>query len=115
MENTWKKAKRLLSVLLCLCMVLSLLPAVPLTASALSTTANSEGRFYKIGSAQDLMDFAAKVNGGETTANATLTADINMSGKSWNPIGADVNKPYSGNFDGNGHSIYNLNINKLAT
>ena len=115
METTWKKAKRLLSILLCLCMVLSMVPAMPLTASALSIATDSEQSFYKIGSAQDLMDFAAKVNGGETTANALLTANIDMSGKSWIPIGADGNKPYAGNFDGNGYTISNLNITTLSS
>ena len=44
-----------------------------------------------------------------------LTADIDLveyaSGEGWEPIG-DANAPFSGSFDGNGHSIINLSINR---
>ena len=44
---------------------------------------------YEIGSAQDLLDFAAAVNSGETGANAVLTADIDCSSiTNWTPIGS---------------------------
>jgi hypothetical protein len=96
-------------------MVLSMIPVTPLTASAQSDFASAGGSIYEISSAQDLVDFAARVNGGETNANAVLTADIDMSGKSWTPIGADVNKPYAGNFDGDGYTISNLRITTIST
>ncbi|MBQ4002702.1 MAG: hypothetical protein II600_01865, partial [Bacteroidaceae bacterium] len=54
---------------------------------------------YQIGTAQDLIDFAALVNGGTGGANAVLTADIDMDGKSYTPIGQD-GKDYKGHFDG---------------
>lgn len=42
------------------------------------------------------------------TLNCTLTADINMTGKTWTPVGMSIN--YSGTFDGQGHTITGLNI-----
>ena len=65
---------------------------------------------YQIGTAQDLIDFAALVNGGTGGANAVLTADIDMDGKSYTPIGQD-GKDYKGHFDGQGHRILNLTTN----
>lgn len=62
---------------------------------------------YQIGSAQDLVAFATLVNGGTTVANAVLTADIDLSGKTWTPIGNSTNK-YAGTFDGQGHAITNF-------
>ena len=38
------------------------------------------GGVYQIGTGQDLADFAALVNGGDVTANAVLTADIDYTG-----------------------------------
>ena len=61
---------------------------------------------YQIATAQDLVDFATAVNGGETGANAVLTANINMTGKAWdNPIGVSG---YQGHFDGQGYTISGL-------
>ena len=41
---------------------------------------------YQIGSADNLLEFAQIVNAGESDAKAVLTADIDLSGKSWTPI-----------------------------
>ena len=66
---------------------------------------------YQISSAQDLVDFAAVVNNGETNANAVLTADIDMSGvEGFTGIGVARNTLYVGTFDGQGHKISGLTI-----
>ncbi|GEM_PF-832644 len=76
---------------------------------------------YQISTAQDLADFAKLVNSGEHCANAVLTADIDMSGISYiPPIGTLVwpQGPilhYGGTFDGQGHIIHNLRIEKDVT
>ncbi len=57
---------------------------------------------------QDLRDFAARVNNGETQLSAVLMADISMSGIPWDPIG-DNHIRYTGTFDGQGHTISDLN------
>ncbi len=62
---------------------------------------------YQIASATDLVEFAAVVNGGENGANAVLTADIDMNGVAWTPIGNSDNR-YKGTFDGQFHTIDNL-------
>ncbi len=59
---------------------------------------------YQIGTADELIEFAGIVNDGELTAKAVLTADINMTGKSWTPIGGEGHV-FNGEFDGQGHVI----------
>ena len=59
---------------------------------------------YEIGTAQDLVAFAEAVNGGETGANAVLTADIALTEPWEAPIGAPSGH-YTGIFDGQGHKI----------
>ena len=44
----------------------------------------------------------------DPSLNCALTADINMTGKEWTPVGMSIN--YSGTFDGQGHTITGLNI-----
>lgn len=70
------------------------------------------GGVYQIETAQDLIDFAALVNqgGANMSANAVLTADIDMTDQPWdNPIGNWINSVgYKGHFDGQGHKIENL-------
>ena len=63
--------------------------------------------YYAIADKEDLQAFAAKVNAGENAVNAVLTADIDMTGEGWTPIG-DTNDGYTGTFDGNGHKISKL-------
>ncbi|MCR4593238.1 MAG: hypothetical protein K5672_08860 [Bacteroidaceae bacterium] len=72
---------------------------------------NDEG-VYQIGTPQDLVDFAALVNGGETGAKAVLTANINLSSvltdeTPWVPIG-NAEAQFAGTFDGQGFSITNF-------
>lgn len=62
---------------------------------------------YQIGSADNLLEFAQIVNAGESDAKAVLTADIDLSGKSWTPIGNNDHR-YVGTFDGQFHVIDNL-------
>ena len=93
-----------------------LLSLLAFTLGLVSSTwaLEKDGDVYQIGSAQDLIDFADFVNaGGENiSANAVLTNDINMAGKSWNnPIGIwteTSNVGYNGHFDGQGYKIENL-------
>lgn len=65
---------------------------------------------YPIYDAQDLLDFAAAVNGGEVFATAMLMNDINMAGVTYTPIGTATNK-FKGIIDGQGYRIKNLTIN----
>lgn len=79
---------------------------------------------YQIGNADQLMWFAAKVNGStkKSTSNlcAKLTSDIDLTGKDWTPIGQATNTysdyvTYGGTFDGGGHMVSGLAINNAKT
>jgi len=65
------------------------------------------GDVYQIGTADELIEFAGIVNGGENGAKAVLTSDIDMTGKAWTPIGNNDHR-YIGTFDGQYHVIDNL-------
>ena len=63
---------------------------------------------YMVYNADGLMNIAELVNGGKTDINITLTADIDLTGKDWTPIGTDYDNSYKGTFDGGGHTITGL-------
>ena len=89
-------------------------------------TPNADG-FYEIATAGQLAWFEQKVNRGQFDANAVLTADIDFADLmpegsdpeeteiEWTPIGdwgatrGVSNAGYKGHFDGQGHTIRNLN------
>lgn len=89
------------------------------------TGSGTENDPYQIGTADQLKRFRDIVNGsnGQTPnrgACAVLTADIDLKNEEWTPIGigngtenngATIDFPYSGTFDGNGHTISGLNVN----
>ena len=66
----------------------------------------------QIGSAANLNKFAAEVNAGNTSMNAVLTSNVDMSSVTYTPIGNNANR-YHGTFDGSGHKV-NLNIDANA-
>ena len=76
-------------------------------AKDLGYTIESNGS-YTVTSADGLMNVAELVNGGKTDINITLTADIDLTGKDWTPIGTDYDNSYKGTFDGGGHTITGL-------
>lgn len=63
--------------------------------------------YYVISTAEQLAWFAGKVNNGSGTANAKLTADIDLADVTWTPIGNTSTK-FQGKFDGQEHRILNL-------
>ena len=85
-----------------------------------------DGDFYLISTADELRLFASMVNGGQTSINGKLTADIVLNdtkdweswettapANSWTPIGSDAN-PFTGTLDGDGHSVSGIYINSTA-
>ena len=82
-------------------------------ATYLNTDADGN---YLISNANELVYFAKTVNvDRETYAGKTvkLTADIDLAGKKWVPIGNLVGYPtvtFSGTFDGQHHTISNMNV-----
>ena len=86
-------------------------------ATYLNTDADGN---YLISNANELVYFAKSVNvDGETYAGKTvkLTADIDLAGKNWIPVGGSgsvasyPNKTFSGTFDGDGKTISNMKVN----
>ena len=120
-----KTTRSILSVLLAVLLLVTSTPLTPAFAGEGGTvspqSASGEGRalepaadgVYYISTAEQLKEFADKVNdtsGQYTDIDAELTADIDLNNQPWYPIGSD-SRPYSGTFDGNGHTISGLNIN----
>ena len=86
------------------------------------TPQTDEDGNYVITNTAELYGFAKLVNEGQTDANAVLGCDITVNQGvldangdlsdgafiTWTPIGASHTTPYSGTFDGRGHSINGL-------
>ena len=73
---------------------------------------------FQIGTPQQLVYFSNYVNAQHKNVNAVLTADIDLTGINFTPIGlftdddADESRRFEGTFDGQGHVISNLYINR---
>ncbi len=71
--------------------------------------------YYEIDNGGKLFWLAQQVNSGTGNAyDAKLTADIDLEDRAWTPMGNAANK-FTGEFDGQGYSISNLNVNTNAT
>ncbi|MGN0233673.1 MAG: T9SS type A sorting domain-containing protein [Bacteroidaceae bacterium] len=79
-----------------LCMLLSMCGSV-------SWALDQVGGVYQIGTAQELAEFAALVNGGERFAKAVITADIDYTDQT-EMVGSATNSFY-GTLDGQGHTV----------
>lgn len=75
---------------------------------------DSNTRTITIYSGEGLKVAADEVNSGNTDINITLDNDIDLSDIDWTPIGTE-SRPYTGNFDGGGHTITGLKIDKSGT
>ena len=64
---------------------------------------------YQLGTADELAWFIKRVNSGNTTLAAVLTADVDLNNVNWTPIGS-YSARFAGSFDGAGHVIRNLHI-----
>ena len=106
--------KKLLSLLLALCLVMAL---VPMTAFA---EENEQSNKTSITTVDELLQFAKAVDNGEyedkTDAVVSLDADLDLTGVAWTPIGSvfaadgTLLHYFSGKFYGNGHTISNLDF-----
>ena len=106
--------KKLLSLLLVLCLVIAL---VPMTAFAEENEQNSKTTITTV---DELLQFAKAVDNGEyddkTDAVVSLDADLDLTGVAWTPIGSVFDSDgnllhyFSGKFYGNGHTISNIDF-----
>lgn len=72
----------------------------------------AEDGFYEITNGDQLEWFSALVNTGINDASARLMNDIDMEGIDHTPIAKNVDLRWRGTFDGQGHRILNLVINR---
>ena len=108
--------KKLLGVLLALCLAMAL---VPMTAFA---EENAQSSKTSITTVDELLQFAKAVDNGEyddkTDAVVSLDADLDLTGVAWTPIGSTFDADgnllhyFSGKFYGNGHTISNLDFSE---
>lgn len=76
---------------------------------------SSESVVY-IYTAKELKQLADEVNAGNSKSGVTyrLANDIDLAGQEWTPIGTEE-KPFSGVFDGQGHTVTGLKITGTST
>lgn len=121
--------KKALSVILFAAMILSLcafnIGAAwdGVTASASLAGEGTQDSPYVVETAEDLAFLAKSVNEGNSYEGKYIvqTADIDLGGKEWTPIGfqkingAEVDAPFSGVYSGLGHKVIGLSITKTPT
>ena len=131
--------KKLLSLLLALCLVMALVPMTAFaedsqninvwdgsTAAAFAGGTGTAKDPYQIANGAQLAYLASSVNNGETyeEKNFVLTANIDLNGLPWTPIansfsdallGGSDYRVFAGNFDGNGYTISKVSIGSETT
>ena len=105
--------KKVLSLLLTLCLVMTFVPMAAFAA---------EANKISITTVDELLQFATAVDNGEyddkTDAVVSLDADLDLTGIAWKPIGSvfaadgTLLHYFSGKFYGNGHTISNLDFSE---
>ena len=105
--------KKVLSLLLTLCLVMTFVPMAAFAA---------EANKISITTVDELLQFAKAVDNGEydgkTDAVVSLDADLDLTGVAWKPIGSvfaadgTLLHHFSGKFYGNGHTISNLDFSE---
>lgn len=115
--------KRILGIALAICMMIFCVPMGVFAAEAPSFSGGTgtQGDPWLIASQADLTALAEFLNSGNAatfdTENAGVgnchgyyfkqTADIDLTGVTWEPIGYSGSYYFAGNYDGGGHSITN--------
>jgi len=115
--------KKVLSLLLTLCLAMTFVPMAAFAAEAplFSGGTGTQQDPWLITSQADLIALAEFLNSGNAetfdTANAGVgnchgyyfkqTADIDLTGVTWEPIGYSGDYYFAGNYDGDGHTISN--------
>ena len=124
-----KKIKRIISLLMTLCLIFSAVSVLNLNVTAAENVWDgsvadsfaggdgSETSPYQIANGEQLAYFASLINAhsnlNDRTRHYQLTADIDLGGIEWTPISTAYSSTqylFAGTFDGNGHTISNLSI-----
>lgn len=106
--------KRILTAMLCICMVMTMQTAAIFAAAQSNTNASATVKIRSIEELQDFRDTVNGLNGKKANSYAgktvKLAADIDMSEvDNWTPIGT-TERPFMGVFDGNNKTLSGLNI-----
>ncbi|MEE0266118.1 MAG: GLUG motif-containing protein [Acutalibacteraceae bacterium] len=140
MKRKLKNTKKTLGAFLCVPLVFSCVPMAAISASAIGAEnlkvaidtgtqitlkdADTDG-YYDIRTADELYAFAYAVNGGKTSINAELKADIvvnkgvmssatdSTAVRAWIPVGSK-DKQYNGIFSGDNHTVSGLYFNNWS-
>ena len=64
---------------------------------------------YMVTTPEQLIAWAEEVRNGNRSLDCTLAADITLT-EPWTPVGTDYQNPYTGTFDGKGHTITGLTV-----
>ena len=131
--------KKVLSLLLTLCLVMTFVPMAAFaegaqninawdgsTAAAFAGGTGTAEDPYQISNGAELAYLASSVNSGETYTgkNFVLTANIDLNGLSWTPIANSFSDAllggsdyciFAGNFDGKGYTISHVSIGSETT
>ena len=131
--------KKILSLLLTLCLAMTFVPMAAFaedaqnisvwdgsTAAAFAGGTGTAEDPYQIANGAELAYLASSVNSGETyeEKNFVLTANIDLNGLPWTPIansfsdalfGGSDYRVFAGNFDGKGYTISNVSIGSETT
>ena len=85
-------------------------------AEDLGYSYNADTHTYSVYTPDGLTEWA-KAAQSDPSLNCTLTANIDLTGKEWTPIGSGFssNDGYQGTFDGQGHSITGLAVTTNST
>lgn len=115
--------KKIIALVMSAIMLVSMLTMIPFSSSAEGWDGETAVEFtgkgtasdpYIIASAENLKYLQLMVDDGEDYSGEyfTQTADIDLNGKEWNPIGENNTLCFSGVYDGLGHSINGLYISQ---
>lgn len=110
-----KMKRRVLVFLLALCLAAALVPVTAFAGAMFGGGTGTQGNPWLITSREDLIDLAEFLNSGNAATNYNncdgyyfkQTADIDLTGVKWEPIGYSGGTCFSGNYDGDGHIIAN--------
>ena len=113
--------KRRAALLLAIMMILAAAPILPVSALGRGDAARlclegsgTKEEPYLIRTGEELCALSAAVNAGSDLEGVyiELADDIELYEKDWQPIGSGPRRGFAGSFDGRGHSVYGMTVDK---
>ena len=91
---------------------------VSVDSTPTETLFGEQAGFVPVRTADELCEIAALINSGDkamSSAYIRLENDLDLGGAEWFPIGHDAANPFTGLFDGGGHTIKNFTLKSKHT